>query len=220
MRRPLTVPAADYDHGLFINCPFDDDYRPLFDAIVFVVSACGLNPRSAREFVGSGAFRFENIVSLIRQCRWGIHDISRVELSDHGLPRFNMPLELGLFLGASRFGGRTHQRKACLVLDSDPFRYRAMVSDMSGQEVSSHGGSPSAAIAAIRNWLSDSLPERGPPIPGPADIVSRYSRFRSELPALCRERRIQVAELTYKDYVGFVSRWLVYEAGAERAQGR
>jgi len=32
------------------------------------------------------------------------HDISRTELNEHSLPRFNMPLELGLFLGASRFG--------------------------------------------------------------------------------------------------------------------
>jgi len=40
-------------------------------------------------------------VEIIRDSQFGIHDVSRVELDDaNRLPRFNMPLELGLFLRA------------------------------------------------------------------------------------------------------------------------
>ena len=49
---------------------------------------------------------------MIADCRYGIHDISRTELDrDSGLPRFNMPLELGIFLGAKRFGAEEQKRK-------------------------------------------------------------------------------------------------------------
>lgn len=54
----------------------------------------------------SGEERIRKIKRIIRECRYGIHDISRVELDAvHQLPRFNMPLELGLFLGAQEYGG-------------------------------------------------------------------------------------------------------------------
>lgn len=211
MRRPGADSDLDYERNVFINCPFDAEYQPLFNSVVFAVATCGLLPRSAQEFQDASLIRFEKIVALIRQCRWGIHDISRVELAQHGLPRFNMPLELGLFLGAGRFGGPGQRRKSCLVLDTDPFRYQGLISDIAGQDIASHNGDPARAIAAVRNWLSDSLPPRDPPIPGGADIARRYARFQTELPALCAERRIEVRELTYKDYAGFVARWLVGE---------
>jgi hypothetical protein len=94
---------------VFINCPFDDDYRPLFRAIVFAVIDCGFTPRCALEAI-SGAVRLQRIVDIVRECKYGIHDLSRVELSD-GLPRFNMPFELGIFLGA-RYVGDTNSAQS------------------------------------------------------------------------------------------------------------
>jgi hypothetical protein len=41
---------AAYDAGVFVNCPFDDGYKPLFNATVFAVLDCGFEPR----WVGSG----------------------------------------------------------------------------------------------------------------------------------------------------------------------
>src|SRR6266536_5122084 len=54
---PLGVPA--YSESVFINCPFDDAFRPMFDALVLAVVACGFTPsvlsyRSAVEVVASG----------------------------------------------------------------------------------------------------------------------------------------------------------------------
>ena len=39
----------DYEKNVFINCPFDDSYNPLFEAIVFAVHDIGFRPRCARE---------------------------------------------------------------------------------------------------------------------------------------------------------------------------
>jgi hypothetical protein len=68
------------------------------------------------EAYDSGDVRIEKILDIIDQCRLGIHDISRTEQNEHGLSRFNMPLELGLFLGARRWE-RGKTKKIALILD-------------------------------------------------------------------------------------------------------
>src|SRR2546428_8279525 len=106
-----------YADSVFINCPFDDEYRPLLDAVVFAILDCGFVPRCALEVSDSGIVRLDRLVQLITASKYGIHDISRVEPSRRsGLPRFNMAFELGLFLGAKRFGRPRHRRKTALVL--------------------------------------------------------------------------------------------------------
>jgi len=55
---------------------------------------CGCVARCALEAYDSGDVRIEKILDIIDQCKLGIHDISRTELNEHSLPRFNMPLEL------------------------------------------------------------------------------------------------------------------------------
>src|SRR5258708_6812462 len=84
---------------VFINCPFDSDYSPLLEAIGFAITACGYTPRCALEIIDSGYNRLTKIIDLIDVCDFSLHDISRTELNPNGLPRFNMPFELGLTLG-------------------------------------------------------------------------------------------------------------------------
>jgi hypothetical protein len=65
---------------------------------------------------------------------FGVHDISMTELDRlTGLPRFNMPLELGLFLGAHRFGSKDQRRKVALILDRERYRCQAFISDIAGR---------------------------------------------------------------------------------------
>src|SRR5947207_4743693 len=150
--------------SVFINCPFDKEYQPLFDAIVFCVSACGFVPRCTLELTDAGEVRIENIYRLIAQCNHGIHDISRTEVEGqpYRLPRFNMPLELGIFLGAKRFGGRS-SRKRCLIMDRAPYRYKRFTSDIGGQDIKAHHLRPVNAIRHVRDWLQ-SAPGK-PPFP-------------------------------------------------------
>ena len=73
----------------------DPTYKPLFDAMVFAVHDCGFIPRCALEEDDTSQVRIDKIYEIIADCRYGIHDISRIELDEpSGFPRFNMPLEL------------------------------------------------------------------------------------------------------------------------------
>ena len=101
----MSVPqAARYEDSVFINCPFDEEYEKLFQALVFAIHDCGFVARCALEASDSGEVRIKKILDIIDECKFGIHDISRTALSRNTkLPRFNMPLDLGLFLGAKQF---------------------------------------------------------------------------------------------------------------------
>ena len=90
--------------NVFVNVPFDDKYEPLFEALVFTISACGYRVRCALEDDDSGDIRLDKLVELIRECPRSIHDLSRIEPGENDLPRFNMPFELGLALGAKNSG--------------------------------------------------------------------------------------------------------------------
>lgn len=97
---------AEYDRNVFINCPFDAAYTPLFEAIVFAVNDAGFRPRCARERLDSSQIRLQKIFELIAASRYSIHDLSRTALdAATALPRFNMPLELGIDLGCKAFKG-------------------------------------------------------------------------------------------------------------------
>ena len=101
-----------YDENVFINCPFDGEYQSLFQALVFSVQVCGFVPRSALELEDGSEVRIGKIVRIIAESRYGIHDLSRTGLDPEShLPRFNMPLELGLFLGAKYYGVEVHEGK-------------------------------------------------------------------------------------------------------------
>ena len=94
------------------------------------------------------------IERIVEECRFGINDLSAVSLDvATGLPRFNMPLELGLFLGCKRFGPPNQSKKRTLVLDRDQYRYRNFISDIAGQDIRAHGGDPDRAIWEVRDWL-------------------------------------------------------------------
>jgi hypothetical protein len=193
--------------SVFINCPFDEHYQPLFEAIVFCVVACGFEPRCTLELTDAGEVRIENIYRLIAQCNHSIHDISRTEVEDqpYRLPRFNMPLELGIFLGAKRFGGRS-SRKRCLIMDRAPYRYKRFISDIGGQDIKAHYTRPVNAIRHVRDWLQ-SAPGKAA-IPGGTKIWQDYQRFRRELPVIAEEAQLDPAQLTFIDYLQLVTNWL------------
>jgi hypothetical protein len=97
--------------NVFINCPFDDDYKASFEALIFCVTTSGYRVRCALEENNAADIRLEKLYRLIKESGKSIHDLSRVDLGSNGLPRFNMPFELGLFMGASKFGGKSHRQR-------------------------------------------------------------------------------------------------------------
>lgn len=192
---------------VFINCPFDHVYRPIFNAIVFAVYDLGFVARCALEEDDSGEFRLSKIERIIEECRFGVNDLSAVALDvSTGLPRFNMPLELGLFFGCKRFGPANQSKKRVLVLDSAPYRYRQFISDISGQDIHTHNGDPERAIREVRDWLQGASSRKA--LPGGGEIVARYRRFQADLPSICTELALEPDTLTFLDLSAAVTDWL------------
>ena len=201
--------SSSYAEQVFINCPFDGEYRPMFEALVFAVHDCGFVARCALEIDDGSEVRIEKIQRIIADCGLGIHDISRTELdSTWNLPRFNMPLELGLFMGAKRYGTGQQRKKLCLILDLEPYRYQKYCSDIAGQDIQSHGGDPAAAVKIVRNWLRNASAGSGVVIPSAKTMVERYERFRRDLPRLSRRFRLDPDELIFNDFTTLTAEWL------------
>lgn len=199
--------ASRYATDVFVNCPFDRDYEPIFAALVFCVFDCGFRPRCALEVEDSAQVRIDKVFQIIAECKYGVHDISRTDLDETtGLPRFNMPLELGIFLAARRYGTGPQKQKVCLILDSDKYRYQKFISDIAGQDIQPHGNDPQQVIKVVRNWLRASSKRKT--IPGGTEIYRRYELFQRELPKLCGELRLKEHELTYTDFALVVENWL------------
>ncbi len=199
--------AVDYDRQVFINCPFDDEYLPMLRAIVFSIHACGCKARCALEVVDAGEVRMSKILRLIRDCRLGLHDISRTSLDEvNGLPRFNMPLELGLFLGAAYFGTGGQRRKRTLVLDKERYRYQKFVSDIAGQDIKSHRNDAVAVIGIVRDWLNATHARE--PLPGGKELARQYRQFMAEVPPKLLKFKLHESEMSFVDWQWIVQQWL------------
>jgi hypothetical protein len=196
----------EYDRNIFINCPFDSEYTPLFEAIVFAVNDAGFRPKCARERLDSSQIRLQKIFELIAASRYSIHDLSRTSLDEAtALPRFNMPLELGIDLGCKAFNPDCPD-KSFLIFDSERHRFQKFVSDISGQDIHQHANSSKVAVTQVRNWLRTESGRND--IPGGAAIYTRYESFRADLPAICSKLKLDVADLTFADLSHTIAGWL------------
>jgi hypothetical protein len=183
---------------VFINCPFDVGYKPIFNAIVFTVIRSGYRVRCALETDDTSDNRFAKICAIIGECKFGVHDISRTETDgDPPLPRFNMPLELGVFLGAKRFGTGGQKGKACIVFDREPYRFQRFISDIAGQDIRTHGGDVPTLIRELAAWLRTQ--PGGLQAGGGQAIAAEYADFEAALPAICTGLRLQIDELEFGD---------------------
>jgi hypothetical protein len=197
--RPSTRTRATTALDVFINCPFDADYKPIFNAIVYTVVRSGYRARCALETDDAAENRMGKIIKIVGECRYGIHDISRTETGgDPPLPRFNMPLELGLWLGAHHLGGGHQAGKRCIVFDSEPHRYLRFISDIGGQDIHAHGCDVSRLIAELAAWLRH-LPG-GIQVGGGQSILREYRAFEAMLPSLCANKDMTPEELLFADF--------------------
>ena len=165
-----------FERSVFVNCPFDEDFAPLLQAIAFSITDLGFYPRLAPENSDNAAGRLDRILSLIQSCQYGIHDLSRCKSAmrcEHA--RMNMPFELGMDYGCRRFGDGDLTRKAILVLEETRFDYQKALSDIAGWDINDHGGDHIRAVRHVRNWL---VRQAGAPNIGPARILGNYAAFQ------------------------------------------
>jgi hypothetical protein len=203
----VRISENGYDDRVFINCPFDGAYLPLFHAAIFATYFCGFYPTSSLAEDNGLENRIDKIVRIIEQCRYGIHDISRTELNPAGCPRFNMPFELGLFFGAHRYGNRDQKTKNALILERNQYSYQQLISDINGIDVKAHQDDPFRIIRHIRRL---SINSKRMAIPGADVIWANYLDFSKRLINLSSSVGfLNIKELPFKNFCDIIEEWLI-----------
>lgn len=139
-----------HDKAVFLNIPYDDKFKDLYLAYIVGVSALGLVPYATLGLPGSR--RLDRIFWLIQQCKYSIHDLSRVEVDGRPprTPRFNMPLELGLAVAWEKVGNTRH---SWFIFESRLRRAEKSCSDINGTDVYIHAGEVRGVFRELRNAL-------------------------------------------------------------------
>lgn len=165
-----------FEKCVFINCPLDEDYEPILQAILFCVVYLGLFPRFSSERNDSGENRLEKIRGLIESSKYSIHDLSRCQAKKKGEHfRLNMPFELGIDYGCRQYFGNGRENKKILILEEKKYRYQAAISDLSGCDIEAHAGDFQKAVRKVRNWL---VSEAGVAAEGASRILGAYADFQ------------------------------------------
>jgi hypothetical protein len=165
-----------FERSVFINCPFDEQFAPILQAIAFCVCDLNFVPRLAPEVADNAANRLERIADIIRGSKYGIHDLSRCKstLADE-YARLNIPFELGLDHGCRRFGDGRMQEKAILVLEHTRYDYQKSISDIAGWDIHVHRGELITAVREVNSWLQRQANAQRV---GTAKILGNYAAFQ------------------------------------------
>lgn len=137
---------ARNEDSAFLNIPYDIRFEPLYLAFIAGLSGFGLIPRATLEIPGSRR-RLDRIIELVQSCSFSFHDLSRV---GSGLPRFNMPFELGLTVALANRNARSHN---WFVFEAREHRLQQTLSDLDGTQVYVHKGRPLNVLYQLTNAL-------------------------------------------------------------------
>ncbi|HWP91684.1 MAG TPA: hypothetical protein VNN20_05760 [Thermodesulfobacteriota bacterium] len=199
---------TNFNKNIFINCPFDEEYKPMLRALLFTVVECGFVPRIASESSDSGEIRVEKIKNFIKKSRYSIHDISRMEASRKGeIPRFNMPFELGLDLGCRDFGPGRLSKKKCLILEKEQYRYRKSLSDISGNDIKAHNSDPETLIRRVRDWIVETARSNAS---SGTHIWHRFNVFYKDFVAALKKSDYaekDIEEMPVVEFIDFIKEW-------------
>lgn len=161
--------------SVFLNIPYDSEFEDLYLAYIVGLTQLGLKVRATLAVPNQG--RLETIIRLIEQSDASVHDLSRIELSS-GIPRFNMPLELGLALYRWH---ATKGRHKVFVFERTAYRAQRSTSDINGLDPQIHNGSPKGVMTGLRNIFHQ--PGKTTSVP---EMLASYRSLKRKLPELRR----------------------------------
>jgi hypothetical protein len=172
--------AANRSTSVFINCPYDEEFQRLFDAVVFACTCCGFLPRSALESGTVAEPRTARIRRAILESKYSIHDLSRCKGEGNAnLARFNMPLELGMAMAHRDLSKRADLKHDWLVLVPAGHVYQAFLSDIAGFDPETHDGSAPGIVTAVMKWLATRPDAKR--TPEPPQVLAALPKFTEEL---------------------------------------
>jgi len=117
----------------------------IFTSHILGLTQLGLRINAAIAAPNQG--RLNTIIGLIEESDFSIHDLSRIELS-RGVPRLNMPVELGVALYRSH---ATKGRHRVLIFESRRYRAQRSTSNVNGIDAQIHKGTPKGLMSGLRN---------------------------------------------------------------------
>lgn len=152
MSRPAWAGARDF--SVFVNCPFDDEFRASLDAIIFSCVHAGFFPWMAGSTGDVSVPRVQRILEGLSSCRYSIHDLTRYQgEGSENLGRFNMPLELGMAM-AMRGTSPGAQDHDWMVMVPEGHIYQRYISDLAGFDPKTHDASAQRVAVAVLAWLA------------------------------------------------------------------
>jgi hypothetical protein len=167
------MPRTKKPEPVFLNIPYDNQFQDLFVAYVVGLTQLGLDVTATLAHPNQD--RLAKIIELIEKSKFSIHDLSRIEAS-HGIPRFNMPLELGIAL--YRSAKATHE---VFVFESKAFRAQRSTSDINKMDARIHNGRPKGVMSALRSLFR----QADDPMTVP-EMQRSFRAVRAKLPLLLK----------------------------------
>ena len=170
-----------FETNIFINCPFDKEYvNDMLKPMLFFIIQKGLNPRLSLEVSDSGQFRLEKIINIIKECKYSIHDLSKIKATSvDEYARMNMPFELGVDFGIKSMNDEILSKKQFLILEAVKYDYMKALSDINGMDIKVHKNETETLFECLYSWISETIKKMGqsPPIKSLYD----YSDFNKRL---------------------------------------
>lgn len=195
------------ENNVFINCPFDNNYFSLLKPLLFSLCYIDLNPQIS-ETSDSGEIRLHKIKNLIKNSRYSIHDLSRMEpMIDSDLPRFNMPFECGIDFGMKLSNPAEFANKRFLILEKEQYRYQKVISDISGNDIKAHKNNPEQIIKVVRDWFKPNNPN----IPRHKEIWLAYNEFEFDYEEILNAEGYDpkdINSLTFSDIIEYMKTWI------------
>lgn len=166
----------NFRKNVFINCPFDKQYKSLLRPLLFTIIYFGFTPRLASERSDSLEQRVEKILGLIKESQYSIHDLSRLKSQkEKEFYRLNMPFELGVDYGCRRVSTNRLRNKKCLILEKRQHDIKRALSDLAGVDIKNHNNNPAKIPQVIQHWFIETVGLRE--ADSPSMIWDRFNEF-------------------------------------------
>jgi hypothetical protein len=198
-----------FETNVFINCPFDDEFRTLLKPLLFSLLYFQLEPKISQT-ESSASIRINQIKQHIRNSKFSIHDLSRSKpMKKSELPRFNMPYELGLDIGCAEFGSAKYRNKKILILETTRYHYQKVLSDIAGQDIENHDNDPATLIRKVRNWFSTVDSSRD--YPSANKVWIAYNQFYDDITRTLAIEGFtdnEIENMPISDFIKFSRDWI------------
>lgn len=204
------------DISVFINCPFDADYRARYmPALLFAVYYCSRLPVSALDEHETRE-RLPKITDLMRSTRLGLHDISPALAGKQaGYLRYNTAFELGLHHGANLFNPTKAIVRRLKVVSATDIKTARIFSDFDSFDVDVYDGDRSELVRLIVTWLHQvdaeidygSRIERS--VRSPLMVSRQFERFCNDITGeLGFPADVLFRQMAYHETIDAISSWM------------